>query len=218
MMKSHLLTIVLVFIVILSGCTQVASTEEPTSEVKTEKKVSEQKQKPASESITTSLPVPSSEGLSLTDNRIGIVPGRLEIPKLNVDAVIEDVGRIENGQMGVPQNPDNIGWFEPGIKPGAQGNAVMAGHIDSLTGPSVFYDLEKLAIGDEIIVHGKDDEKLRFIVTKTETYPRNDSPVDDIFGFNYSSGLTLITCTGEFNRKAKTHEKRFVVYTELSQE
>ena len=217
-MKSHLLTIVLVFIVILSGCTQVASTKAPTSEAKTEKKVSEQKQIPESESITKSLPLTSSEGLSLTDKRIGIAPGRLEIPKLNVDAVIEDVGRIENGQMGVPQNPDNIGWFEPGVKPGAQGNAVMAGHIDSMTGPAVFYDLEKLKKGDEIIVHGKDDEVLRFVVTKTEKYPRNDSPVDDIFGFNYSSGLTLITCTGEFNRKAKTHEERFVVYTELSQE
>lgn len=218
MMKHHFLPIILVFIVILSGCTQVASTEEPTSEVKTEKKVSEQKEIDESEAIEKTLPLPSSEGLSLTDNRIGIAPGRLEIPKLNVDAVIEEVGRIKNGQMGVPQNPDNIGWFEPGVKPGAQGNAVMAGHIDSLTGPAVFYDLKKLEKGDEIIVHGKDGEALRFVVTKTETYPRNDSPVDDIFGFNYSSGLTLITCTGEYNRKAKTHEERYVVYTELSQE
>ncbi|MFD1927987.1 class F sortase [Sporosarcina siberiensis] len=114
------------------------------------------------------LPQPSSEGLTLKDKRIGIKPVRLEIPNLKVDAVIENVGRIENGQMGVPKDPDNIGWFEPGIKPGAQGNAVMAGHIDSLTGPAVFYDLEKLVQGDEIIVHGENDETIRFIVTGTK--------------------------------------------------
>jgi len=218
MMKKRLLTSFLLAAGLLVGCVQEKSSEVPINKAVQQEQVNQPEQETVSEAAPVKQSSPSAEGLSLTDNRVGIEPTRIEIPKLNVDAVIEDVGRIENGQMGVPQNPDNVGWFEPGVKPGAQGNAVMAGHIDSLTGPSVFYDLEKLKQGDEIIVHGKDDEAIRFVVTKTETYPRNDSPVDDIFGFNYSSGLTLITCTGEFNRKAKTHEERFVVYTELVQE
>jgi len=218
MMKKRLLTSFLLAAGLLVGCAQEKSSEAPINKAVQQEQVNLPEQETVSEAAPVKQSSPSAEGLSLTDNRVGIEPTRIEIPKLNVDAVIEDVGRIENGQMGVPQNPDNVGWFEPGVKPGAQGNAVMAGHIDSLTGPSVFYDLEKLEQGDEIIVHGKDDEAIRFVVTKTETYPRNDSPVDDIFGFNYSSGLTLITCTGEFNRKAKTHEERFVVYTELVQE
>ncbi|MHA6260706.1 class F sortase [Sporosarcina sp. CAU 1771] len=209
-MKNHLLIGVLFILGLLSGCAQEVSTE-----VVQQERVTQPEQTTTSETAQEVAALPSSEGLSLADKRVGIEPARLEIPKLKVDAVIEGVGRIENGQMGVPQNPDNIGWFEPGIKPGAQGNAVMAGHIDSATGPAVFHKLEKLEKGDEIVVHGKNDEKIRFIVTKTEAYPRNDSPVEAIFGFNYSSGLTLITCTGEYNRTAKTHEERFVVYTEL---
>ena len=219
MMNKQLVIIALAFMVMLAGCSTTEAIEEPVGELKSEQAVNEAKKvEEVTESEKKSLPPRTSEGLSLTDSRVGIEPTSLEIPKLNVNASIEDVGRIENGQMGVPQDPDNIGWFEPGILPGAQGNAVMAGHIDSLTGPSVFYELDKLEEGDEIIVHGDDNETLRFIVTGSKVYPRNDSPVDEIFGFNYSSGLTLITCTGEYNRSVKTHEERLVVYTELVQE
>ena len=40
--------------------------------------------------------------------------------------------------MGVPKGFDTVGWFGEGTKPGAPGNAVMAGHVDSKTGPAVF--------------------------------------------------------------------------------
>lgn len=152
----------------------------------------------------------------MTDEQIGVQPVTIEIPVLNVNASIEEVGRLKNGQMGVPQNPENVGWFAPGIRPGSPGNAVIAGHVDSLTGPAVFFELDKLKKGDEIIVRGKDNEKMRFIVVKIASYPRENAPIDTIFGFTYGSGLNLITCTGEFNRKAKTHEERLVIYIELS--
>ena len=213
-MKTYRFIIVSILVSIcLMGCTEETSRVTSSTE-----SVDVEQTSSINQEDEEVIAMRSPEGLSLTDERIGITPVKLEIPALQVDAVIEKVGRLENGQMGVPQNPDSIGWFEPGVKPGSQGNAVMAGHIDSYTGPAVFYELDQLVAGDEIIVHGEDDEKLRFIVTGTATYPRNDAPVSDIFGFNYSSNLNLITCTGEFNRKAKTHEERLVVYTEVQDE
>lgn len=196
---------------LLSGCSQAQSvgSSETVKQLTSSEEV-------ASESATTLVPPPSSEGLSLQDASKGIQPVKLEIPKLNVSTSIEEVGRLENGQMGVPQDTDQVGWFAPGIKPGSPGNAVMAGHVDSLTGPSVFYELDKLKKGDEILVYGSEDEVLTFTVVKTEVYPRQNAPVDSIFGFTYGSGLNLITCTGEFNRSVKTHDDRLVVYTELS--
>ncbi|MBD7984852.1 class F sortase [Sporosarcina sp. Sa2YVA2] len=206
-------------IVLLTAC--ASNTENPKASIADEPKKPVDVSQPETEveqvvedAIVTSIPAPSAEGLTLTDNRVGIQPTRIEIPALHVDAVIEEVGRLENGQMGVPQNPDHVGWFSPGVKPGSQGSAVMAGHVDSLTGPAVFYKLVTLEIGDEIIVHG-DDEALTFIVTKKEEYPRQNAPVDKIFGFTYTSTLNLITCTGVFDRKAKTHDNRLVIYTEL---
>ncbi|MEV5029054.1 class F sortase [Paenibacillus sp. LPE1-1-1.1] len=48
-----------------------------------------------------------------------------------------------------------------------------------------------------------------------QRYHREEAPLEDIFGFSYQSHLNLITCTGEFNDEAKTHEERLVIYTEL---
>lgn len=91
----------------------------------------------------------------------------------------------------------------------------MAGHIDSLTGPAVFYKLDQLKKGDEVVVRDASGNSLTFVVIRSEKYPRKAAPIEEIFGFSYGSRLNLITCTGEFNRKAKTHEERLVVFTEL---
>ena len=161
------------------------------------------------------VPLRSPEEFSLEDKRVGIEPQVIEIPSLHVKATIEEVGRLDNGQMGVPQDPDQAGWFSPGTKPGGRGSSVIAGHVDSKTGPAVFYELDKMEIGDEVLIHGEDGEIVRFAVVKKVAYPRTDAPVDTIFGFTYGSGLNLITCTGSWDRKAKTHDDRLVVYTEL---
>jgi sortase (surface protein transpeptidase) len=86
------------------------------------------------------------------DNRKGIIPATIEIPAINVNTSIEHVGTLKDGRMDVPKDPDNVGWYKPGTLPGAHGNAVLAGHVDDLTSPAVFYDLHKLVNGDKIIV------------------------------------------------------------------
>ncbi len=117
--------------------------------------------------------------------------------------------------MGVPKGFDTVGWFGEGAKPGAPGNAVMAGHVDSKTGPAIFYKLEDLDKGDKVIVKDNDGKALKFVVTGKEKYDRKNAPVDKIFDYSYGSKLNLITWTGNFNRDEGTHEERLVVYTEL---
>ncbi|MFK3960439.1 class F sortase [Guptibacillus hwajinpoensis] len=148
----------------------------------------------------------------------GMEPVQVEIPAIDVKADIENVGVLENGQMGVPEDINKVGWFEPGFKPGTKGNAVLAGHVDSKTGPAIFFYLEKLSKGDEIILTDKEGEKMTFIVTRKERYPYNDSPIEKIFGPTDSRTLNLITCVGTFNRSKGTHEERLVVSTELKED
>jgi sortase A len=148
----------------------------------------------------------------------GIEPVQLEIPAIDVKANIENVGILDNGQMGVPEDIDKVGWFEPGFKPGTKGNAVLAGHVDSKTGPAIFFYLEKLSKGDEIILTGQDGETMTFVVTGKERYPYDDSPIEKIFGPTDSRTLNLITCVGTFNRSKGTHEERLVVSTELKED
>ncbi|WP_157404688.1 class F sortase [Shouchella shacheensis] len=157
-----------------------------------------------------------SEGSS--EEETGIKPSTLKIPSLEINAAIEDVGILDNGQMGVPANEDDVAWFEPGVMPGEQGNAVFAGHVDGYTGPAVFFELEELQEGDEVIVEDEEGTELVFVVQRKESYDRLDAPMEEIFGSSDRQRLNLITCTGLFDRGAGTHEERLVVYTELKEE
>jgi sortase (surface protein transpeptidase) len=197
----------------ISGCSnKEPSAKEKVNETmaKTSEK-SEEKEQVASSSTELTPP----EGLKLKADNEGIVPASIEIPAMDVNIEIEKVGRLKNGQMGVPKGFDTVGWFGEGARPGAPGNAVMAGHVDSKTGPAVFYKLEDLDKGDKVIVKDKDGKTLTFVVTGKEKYDRKTAPVDKIFDYSYGSKLNLITCTGNFNRDEGTHEERLVVYTEL---
>lgn len=154
----------------------------------------------------------------IKDYRQGIQPATITIPSLHVHASVEEVGLLANGRMDDPKGMENVGWFKHGALPGEPGNAVIAGHVDSKSGPAVFFRLKDLDIGDEVIVSDNKGETRTFVVIDMKSYPRNEAPLETIFGFTYRSTLNLITCTGEFNRKARTHEERLVIYTELKQE
>lgn len=151
----------------------------------------------------------------IKDERQGITPARLQIPSIDVDASVEPSGLLENGDMDVPNDVISTGWFENGYMPGEPGNSVIAGHVDGKNGPAVFYDIDQLKKGDEVIVTGEDGENLTFIVERLEVYPFDDSPLREIFGFSNGSHLNLITCTGEFNKDGDFYEDRLVVYTTL---
>jgi len=147
-----------------------------------------------------------------------IVPASVEIPAIGVNAAIEPVDILENGQMGVPKEVNNVGWFEPGIKPGNVGNAVLAGHVDSKTGPAIFFDLKKLEKGHQVIVKDAEGKQLTFVVQSKKSYKRDSAPINEVFGSSNEKKLNLITCTGRFNQSEGTHEERLVVYTELKEE
>lgn len=118
--------------------------------------------------------------------------------------------------MAVPSNYTDVAWYEEGAPPGTPGNAVIAGHLDSTTGPAVFYRLEDLNPGDEIFTITADGQEFRFVVTSSEIYFADDAPLDRIFGNSIRPHLNLITCDGAFDRSVREYDKRLVVYAELA--
>ncbi|AQQ55268.1 class F sortase [Planococcus lenghuensis] len=144
-----------------------------------------------------------------------LYPTAIEIPGIAVSAEVKPVGVLANGQMGVPADTVSVGWFEPGIRPGNIGNAVIAGHVDSRSGPAVFFHLKELKPGDEITVSDGEGQKLVFVVREIESYKANDAPLDKIFGATDRRMLNLITCTGTFNGTTDDYSERLVVYSEL---
>ncbi|WP_215025707.1 class F sortase [Bacillus sp. ISL-39] len=177
-------------------------------------------QAPDNEQQETSVAAHSSETKTeiIKDNRTGIIPATIEIPAINVKTQIEQVGTLKDGRMDVPKDPDNVGWYEPGTLPGAPGNAVVAGHVDDLTSPAVFYELHKLKSGDKIMVTDTDGQTLTFEVYDQKTFPRLDAPIEEIFGFTFASTLNLITCSGDYDPETTERAERTVIYTKLVEE
>lgn len=145
-------------------------------------------------------------------------PKRVKIPVIRVDADVEYVGLTPEGAMDVPKDYGKTAWYEPGPRPGDQGNAAIAGHVDSKTGKAVFWDLAKLKPGDDIFIAGDDGAERRFVVTGVQTYGRADAPLEKIFGPTTARHLNLITCdsTSNFDRTKNEYAANVVVYTELA--
>src|ERR1035437_1814829 len=144
-------------------------------------------------------------------------PVRLKIPKLNINANVEYVGLTQDRAMDVPQKPDDVAWFTLGPRPGEIGSSVIDGHSgykDNI--PAVFDNLHKLQKGDKIYIEDSKGITVTFIVREFRTYGLNDD-VSSVFDSNDGkSHLNLITCSGVWNDKEKTHATRLIVFTDLT--
>jgi len=139
---------------------------------------------------------------------------RVIIPSIGVDATVEQVGVNADGAMGTPEDPWNTGWYAPGIRPGQVGNAAIAGHVDYRgIGPVVFWDLNKLIAGAEVLVVTDAGQTLRFTVRGSEYYTPDNAPLQDIFGAATTLNLNLITCGGTFDPATRHYDQRLVVFT-----
>ncbi|GGH14535.1 hypothetical protein GCM10008013_08230 [Paenibacillus segetis] len=144
------------------------------------------------------------------------MPTQLVIPAIHVSAKIVPIGLLKDGQMAVPKDTTLVGILQPGILAGGKGNIILDGHVDSYTGPAIFFNLKKLKRGDAVIVrNNKTGRQLTYTVESVEIYNTFEAPEDRIFGETDDSRLNLITCTGKYSRKKQEHEKRLVVYTKL---
>jgi LPXTG-site transpeptidase (sortase) family protein len=159
---------------------------------------------PASVSLPTIIPTPTLAP-----------PQQLSIPKLNLTSQIEYVGLDANQRMDVPKDWNQVAWYQLGPKPGEQGSAVLAGHLDSPSGPAIFYNLNQLESGDLISVTNQTGQQLQFEVTDKATYPDASFPLAQVFSQTDAHRLNLITCTGQFDKQTKNYSDRLVVFTKL---
>lgn len=143
-----------------------------------------------------------------------ILPQTLTIPSIGVEAPVQHLGVNDKGEMAVPDEIDEVSWFEPGYQPGQKGRAVIAGHVDGVEGPAIFWDLSDVQAGDEIHV-SSDQEQLTFEIYKLESIPLALAEVSEVFGPATQPELILITCSGTYNREWGTREERLVVYAKL---
>ncbi|MDA0159909.1 class F sortase [Solirubrobacter ginsenosidimutans] len=140
------------------------------------------------------------------------VPVRVVIPAIGVDAPLIRLGLDADGALEVPQRFDQAGWWTGGSRPGERGPAVIAGHVDSRTGPAVFYRLGKLRRGDRIVIRGRDGTSVTFRVKRSEQVRKDHFPTQRVYGATERPELRLITCSGTFDRSSGHYVDNTVVY------
>jgi sortase (surface protein transpeptidase) len=143
------------------------------------------------------------------------LPLALSIPAIDVRTNIIRLGQHQDGTVEVPENPAEVGWFHLGPPPGAPGSSVILGHLDSVSGPAVFYRLTELRPGDRIAVRLDDGTTARFRVHSIETYANADFPAQKVYGKQGRSQLNLVTCGGVYDSSRGGYQSNVVVNARL---
>jgi sortase (surface protein transpeptidase) len=142
-------------------------------------------------------------------------PVWLTIPAIGVKAPIIDLGLNRNGTLQVPGSTTVVGWYTNSPPPGATGSAIIAGHVDSRSGPGVFFWLRAMRPGEHIYVRRADGTLAVFTVTAVQMYAKSQFPTATVYGPVPDAELRLITCGGTFDYARGSYLSNVVVYARL---
>lgn len=139
-------------------------------------------------------------------------PVRLTVPAIGVRTDLVRLGLTAAGTLQVPASTGVAGWYDRSPRPGQPGAAIIAGHIDSLAGPAVFFRLASLRPGDRAYVRRADGTLAVFRITTVRRYLKSRFPTAAVYGPTPGPQLRLITCGGTFDYATGSYLSNVVVY------
>ena len=169
-------------------------------------------------------PQPSAAAAGATGTHRGpslrrSIPVAVSIPAIGVYSKLLRLGLNSNGTIQVPPLPANASlaaWYKYSATPGQIGASVIEGHVDSYSGPAVFFRLGALRPGDTVNVTLADGITAIFRVTGVREYPKISFPAKTIYGTSNYAALRLITCGGAFDYATGHYVSSTVVFASLS--
>ena len=142
-------------------------------------------------------------------------PRYIRIPAINVNARVMSVGVNSRGNIDTPANLNDTAWYDGSAKPGQEGQVFIDGHTSfSSAIYAAFNDLPKLKAGDQITIERGDGQQINYHVTEIKTVDADKVDMGEALNppEGAERGLTLMTCTGTFNYRTQTADKRLIVY------
>ena len=184
--------------------------------------------RPASDSVLPSAaPTPSGSaaavaataGRAATHAALGrSTPITVALPSVRLTAPLLGLGMDSKGAPELPpfSEPGTAGWLRDSATPGAVGTAVLVGHVDTRTGPAVFWNLSAVKPGAQVQVARLDGSTALFTVDAVRVFDRKTFPAAQIYAPAKDAQLRIITCGGSFDRKRAEYTGNVVVFAHLS--
>ncbi|MBW0116719.1 sortase domain-containing protein [Pseudonocardia abyssalis] len=171
----------------------------------------------APEVVPAPAAAPAVPPLRAVDRLEQSPPAGLDVPAIGVStdriaALAPDAG----GVLAVPADAATTGWFTRGPTPGADGPAVIAGHVGMGGSAGPFARLAEVAVGDEITVRRTDGTDAVFTVYRVERVTREAFSSDEVYGDTGGPELRLITFGGVFDRGDGPYPDNVVVWARLA--
>ncbi|WP_210506046.1 sortase domain-bontaining protein [Naasia sp. SYSU D00057] len=142
----------------------------------------------------------------------GVLPARVVIPDIAVDAELAPLALGADGVLPPPADLDSAGWYSGSAVPGAVGPAVLAGHVDDTSRAGVFARLVELRPGARIQVLLSDGTTRDYAVTGSADVAKAEFPTESVYGPTPDSQLRLITCNGPYDFGARHYRNNLVVF------
>jgi hypothetical protein len=139
-------------------------------------------------------------------------PVRIAVPTLDIRRRLIGLRVQPDRSLEVPESYEDVGWWRDGPAPGAEGAAVIVGHVDSTSGPAVFYELSSLERGAPVRVRRADGTSVTFRVDRIESFPKNDFPSRRVYRTTGRPALHLVTCGGNFDYETGHYRDNVVVF------
>ena len=142
-------------------------------------------------------PEPSPTPSPPIDPPLGSTPFQLIIPSIGVDATVNSFGLDANSIPEVPLNGQEVAWYNWSAEPGTGSNAVLAGHV-TWSGTGVFYYLDQLSGGEEILLRSAEGTELSYTVDGTFLIDPSDPAALTMMAPTDDDTITVITCGGTY--------------------
>ncbi len=145
-----------------------------------------------------SAPTPSPTPAPVFEPPLGSTPFQIVIPRIGVEATVNAFGMNAEAIPEVPRNGQEVAWYDWSSEPGTGSNAVFAGHV-TWGGTGIFYNLDQLSGGDQILLRSDDGTELSYIVEESFLVDPDDPSSLAVLAPTDADTITVITCGGAYS-------------------
>lgn len=158
----------------------------------------------------TDVPISSA---ALSEHTPVAPPVHVSYPDIDGEIPVIPQGVAADGQMDIPADASEAGWYRYGRAPGDdQGATVIAAHAGSVETPvGPLYGLHQARPGHVISVADESGEEHEYQVVQVEELTKDTLDLTPYFARDGDPTLVLITCGGAWNAAASSYDANIIV-------